>query len=185
LNHYSTPYRAIFAAPHLYVCRIRDTNSAGGGTLLDEGRDDLGDTGLIYTTITARISFAMARNGNAPRILERTTDNGVPLVGLVLAIVIGLVAFLPFPSWQQLVGFITSATVLSFASGPLVHASMRRQLTEQERPFRLPGGPVIPVLAFWGSNLIVYWSGWTIVWKPMVAVLIGFVLLGAFVGWAR
>ncbi len=25
-----------------------------------------GDTGLIYTTITSRISFAMARNGNAP-----------------------------------------------------------------------------------------------------------------------
>jgi amino acid transporter len=141
-----------------------------------------GDTGLIYTTITARISFAMARNGNAPRVLERTTEKGVPLVGLVLAFVIGLIAFLPFPSWQQLVGFITSATVLSFASGPLVHASMRAQIPDRERPFRLPGGHAIPLLAFWGSNLIVYWSGWTTVWKLMVAVLIGFVLLGAFVG---
>ncbi len=141
-----------------------------------------GDTGLIYTTITSRISFAMARNGNAPKVLERTTDKGVPLVGLFLAFVIGLIAFLPFPSWQQLVGFITSATVLSFASGPLVHASMRAQLPDHERPFRLPGGHLIPVLAFWGSNLIVYWSGWTTVWKLMVAVLIGFVLLGAFVG---
>ena len=43
-----------------------------------------GDTGLIYTTITSRISFAMARNGNAPRGPgERTTDRGVPLVGLI------------------------------------------------------------------------------------------------------
>ena len=141
-----------------------------------------GDTGLIYTTITSRISFAMARNGNAPKVLERTTDKGVPLVGLILAFIIGLIAFLPFPSWQQLVGFITSATVLSFASGPLVHASMRAQLPDQERPFRLPGGHTIPLLAFWGSNLIVYWSGWTTVWKLMIAVLIGFVLLGAFVG---
>jgi amino acid transporter len=140
-----------------------------------------GDTGLIYTTITSRISFAMARNGNAPRVLARTTDNGVPMIGLVLAFFIGLVAFLPFPSWQQLVGFITSATVLSFASGPLVHASLRLQAPEQERPFRLPGGHVIPLLAFWGSNLIVYWSGWTVVWKLMVAVLIGFVLLAVFV----
>ena len=141
-----------------------------------------GDTGLIYTTITSRISFAMARNGNAPKVLERTTDKGVPLVGLILAFVIGLIAFLPFPSWQQLVGFITSATVLSFASGPLVHASMRAQLPAQDRPFKLPGGHTIPLLAFWGSNLIVYWSGWTTVWKLMVAVLIGFVLLGAFAG---
>jgi amino acid transporter len=140
-----------------------------------------GDTGLIYTTITSRISFAMARNGNAPRILQRTTGNGVPMVGLILAFVIGLIAFLPFPSWQQLVGFITSATVLSFASGPLVHASLREQVPDQERPFRLPGGHLIPLLAFWGSNLIVYWSGWTTVWKLMVAVLIGFVLLAVFI----
>ncbi len=139
-----------------------------------------GDTGLIYTTITARISFAMARNGNAPKALEKTTDKGVPLVGLLLAFVIGLIAFLPFPSWQQLVGFITSATVLSFSSGPLVHAALRQQVPDQERPFRLPGGHLIPVLAFWGSNLIVYWSGWVTVWKLMVAVLLGFVLLGVF-----
>ena len=140
-----------------------------------------GDTGLIYTTITSRISFAMARNRNAPKVLERTNDNGVPMVGLLLAFVIGLIAFLPFPSWQQLVGFITSATVLSFSSGPLVHAALRDQVPEHERPFRLPGGHVIPLLAFWGSNLIVYWSGWTTVWKLMVAVLIGFVLLTVFV----
>ena len=64
----------------------------------------------------------MARNGNAPQLLARTTDRGVPLVSLILAFVVGLIVFLPFPSWQQLVGFITSATVLSFASGPLVLA---------------------------------------------------------------
>ncbi len=139
-----------------------------------------GDTGLIYTTVTARISFAMSRNGNAPRALSTTTDKGVPLVGLLLSFVIGLIAFLPFPSWQQLVGFVSSATVLSFASGPLVHAALREQVPDKERPFRLPGGHVVPFLAFWGSNMIVYWSGWTVVWKLMLAVLIGFVLLAIF-----
>ena len=136
-----------------------------------------GDTGLIYTTVTSRISYAMARNGNAPQVLARTTDRGVPLVSLLVTFVVGLVVFLPFPSWQQLVGFITSATVLSFASGPLVHAALRKQLPDAERPFRVPGGHVIPFLAFWASNLIVYWSGWDIVWKLAVAVAIGFVLL--------
>lgn len=139
-----------------------------------------GDTGLIYTTVTSRISFAMARNGNAPKALATTTRRGAPLIGLILAFVIGLIAFLPFPSWQQLVGFITSATVLSFASGPLVLAALRQQIPDQARPFRLPGGHVIPFLAFWGSNLIVYWSGWGTVWKLMVAVLIGYVLLAIF-----
>ena len=44
------------------------------------------------------------------------------------------------------------------------------------------GSCALVLIAFWGSNLIVYWSGWTTVWKLMIAVLIGFVLLGAFVG---
>ncbi len=139
-----------------------------------------GDTGLIYTTVTSRISYAMARNGNAPASLAKTSERGVPMVSLVVTFVIGLIVFLPFPSWQQLVGFITSATVLSFASGPLVLAALRKQVPDQERPFRLPGGHVIPVLAFWCSNLIVYWSGWLTGWKLYVAVLLGFVLLAVF-----
>jgi amino acid transporter len=139
-----------------------------------------GDTGLIYTTITSRISYAMSRNGNAPASLQRTTSRGVPMVSLIVTFCVGLIVFLPFPSWQQLVGFITSATVMSFASGPLVLAALRVQDPDRERPFRLPGGHVIPVLAFWASNMIVYWSGWDIVWKLMVAVLLGFALLGIF-----
>jgi len=139
-----------------------------------------GDTGLIYTTLTSRLSYAMARNGNAPQKLAKTTDRGVPVFSLIVTFVVGLIVFLPFPSWQQLVGFITSATVLSFASGPLVLVALRAQLPDEERPFRLPGGHVIPLLAFWASNLIVYWSGWLTGWKLYIAVLIGFVLLGIF-----
>jgi amino acid transporter len=67
----------------------------------------------------------MARNGNAPASLAKTTNRGVPMVSLLVTFVVGLIVFLPFPSWQQLVGFITSATVLSFASGPLVLAALR------------------------------------------------------------
>ena len=139
-----------------------------------------GDTGLIYTTLTSRLSYAMARNGNAPQRLAKTTDRGVPLFSLIVTFVVGLIVFLPFPSWQQLVGFITSATVLSFASGPLVLTALRKRVPDHPRPFRLPGGHVLPLLAFWASNLIVYWSGWLTGWKLYIAVLLGFVLLGLF-----
>jgi amino acid transporter len=61
-----------------------------------------------------------------------------------------------------------------------VLVAMRKQQPDRERPFRLPGGHVIPLLAFWASNMIVYWSGWDVDWKLMVAILIGFVLLGVF-----
>jgi amino acid transporter len=134
------------------------------------------DTGLIYTTVTSRVSYAMARNGNAPKQLGRASERGVPVIGLGVAFVLGLIVFLPFPSWQQLVGFITSATVLSFAAGPLVVAALRRTVPDLKRPFRVPGGDVVPLLAFASSNLIVVWSTWTINWKLFVTVLLGLVL---------
>lgn len=135
------------------------------------------DTGLIYTTVTARLSYAMGRNGNAPSVLAKVNDRGVPWVSVWLSFVVGLIFFLPFPGWQKLVGFVTSATVLSFGSGPLVFMALRKELPDYARPFRLPGGVIIPYLAFLSSNLIVYWSGWATTWKLMVAVLLGFVVL--------
>jgi len=104
----------------------------------------------------------------------------VPLVSLFVTFVIGLIVFLPFPSWQKLVGFITSATVLSFGSGPVVLAAMRRQIPDHKRPFKLPFGDVIPFVAFFASNMIVIWAGWDENWRLFLAVLLGFVVLGIF-----
>jgi amino acid transporter len=138
------------------------------------------DTGLIYTTVTSRVSYATARNGNAPETLARTNRHGVPVISLLLAFVVGLIVFLPFPSWQQLVGFITSATVLSFAPGAAVVPALRRTKPNLVAPFRCPGGDIIPLLAFISSDLIVIWSTWTINWKLFVTVLIGIALLAVF-----
>jgi amino acid transporter len=138
------------------------------------------DTGLIYMTVTARISYAMGRNRNVPPELERTSDRGVPWVSLVLAFIVGLIFILPFPGWQKLVTFITSATVLSFGSGPLVWAALRKQLPDHPRPFRLPGGHLIPFLGFFSANMIVYWAGWNTNWKLFAAIGIGLVLLAVY-----
>jgi amino acid transporter len=143
------------------------------------------DTGLIYTTVTSRISYAMARNGNAPEHLARINRNGVPWISVIVTFFAGLVIFAPFPGWQKLVGFITSATVLSFASGPVVLSSLRRQLPEAPRPFRLPAGDVISYLAFFSSNMIVYWSGWATDFKLFAAVGIGLVVYAAWRAFTR
>jgi amino acid transporter len=138
------------------------------------------DTGLIYTATTSRIAYAMGRNRNAPRGLAKLNARGVPWVAVIVTFAVGLVVFLPFPSWQKLVGFITSATVLSFSSGPLVLAAMRRQLPEQERPFKVPGGDAIPLLAFIASNLIVFWAGWDTNYKLGICIVAGYLLLAGY-----
>ncbi|MFI5613308.1 APC family permease [Amycolatopsis sp. NPDC051903] len=138
-----------------------------------------GDTGLIYTGVTARISYAMGRNRNAPSGLAKVNKTGVPWVSLILAFIVGCFFFLPFPGWSQLVSFVTNSTVLSFGSGPLVLLAMRRQLPNQVRPFRLGRGwaGVIAFLALFSTNLIIYWTGWDTNWKLFVVIVFGYVLL--------
>jgi amino acid transporter len=147
-----------------------------GKILLADAVISPADTGLIYTTVTARLSYAMGRNENAPKALAKTSSRGVPWLSVFLAFIVGLIIFLPFPSWNKLVGFVTNSTVLSFGSGALVLMAMRKQIPEQERPFRLPGGHVIPFLAFYAANLMVYWAGWDLDWRLFAAVGIGLAL---------
>lgn len=144
-----------------------------------------GDTGLIYTGVSARIAYAMGRNGNAPAGLAKVNNTGVPWVSLILAFVVGCFFFLPFPGWSQLVEFVTNSTVLSFGCGPLVMLAMRKQMPEHARPFRLGGEKTawtIGFLALWSTNLIVYWTGWDTNWKLFVAIILGYILMAVYYG---
>ncbi len=143
------------------------------------------DTGLIYAALTARLSYSQARTGNAPQWLAKLNTRGVPWGGVLLMFIVGCLFFLPFPSWSKLIGFITSGTVISFGTGPVVVGALRRQLPDQERPFKLPGGDVLPFVGFLCANLVVYWTGWTTNQKLFVAVLLGYVILGLYYVFAK
>lgn len=136
-------------------------------------------SGLIYTTTTSRITFGMSKNGHVPVAFEKTTrKSNVPIVGLVFAFCMGLLLFLPFPGWQKLVGFITSATVLMYAGAPLALGALRLQKPDADRPYRLPWAPVLAPASFVFASFIIYWSGWEVDWKLMVAVVLGYILMG-------
>ncbi|MFE3181808.1 APC family permease [Streptomyces violascens] len=134
-------------------------------------------TGLIYITGSSRVSYGLSRNGYVPQVFEKTTRRGVPWPGLIAAFVIGCICFLPFPSWQSLVGLITSASVLMYAGAPLSFGVFRNRLPNADRPYRLPGGSWMSPLAFVVANLLILWSGWSTDWKLGVAILIGYVIL--------
>jgi amino acid transporter len=143
-----------------------------------------GGTGLIYTTSTSRVSYGLSKNGYLPQLFERTDARGVPWFGLIISFVTGVICFLPFPSWQQLVSFITSASVLMYAGAPLAFGVLRNRLPDRDRPYRLPAGNVVAPLSFAVSSLIIYWSGWNTLWRLGLAIIIGYVLLGAYAAYA-
>jgi len=135
-------------------------------------------TGLIYTTGTSRISYGLARNRYAPQFFGKTNGSGVPWVGLIFAFIFGLFFLLPFPSWHSIVGLITGASVLMYAGAPLSLGAFRGQVPEATRPYRLPAASVLCPIAFVIADLLIYWSGFEVVWKLGIVLVIGYVLIG-------
>jgi len=137
-----------------------------------------GGTGLLYVGTSSRLTFALARNRYIPNLGAVLSTRGVPVYAIAFSFLCGMFIFLPFPGWQQLVGFISSATVIAYAMAPLAMGALRLQDPARERPFRLPGGTILAPLGFIIANEIILFSGWTVVWKLIVAIVIGFILLG-------
>lgn len=135
-------------------------------------------TGLIYVGTSARLSYALGHSGYVPRSFSKLSARGVPWVSILLSFVVGLICFLPFPSWQSLVGFITSATVIMYAFAPITLAALRKTDPDRPRPYRLGGAVVIAPLSFIAANEIIYWSGWDTMYKLLLAMVFGFVVFG-------
>jgi amino acid transporter len=142
-------------------------------------------TGLIYETSTSRVGYGLARNRYYPQIFAKTDKRGVPWFSLIIAFAFGLLFLLPFPSWHSLVGLVTSASVLMYAGAPLSLGAFRKQVPEAVRPYRMPAASVIAPLAFILANMLIYWSGFEILWKLAIAIVIGYVLIGIFMSFDK
>ena len=119
-------------------------------------------TGIIYFTTTSRVLYATGQEGliGGPAF-SKLSVAGVPIVGVVVAFLIGLLFLVPFPSWQSIVTFISSATVLSYGTGPVVLMTLRKTVPvdQYRRPYHLGGANIVGSLAFIISNFIIFWSG--------------------------
>lgn len=130
-------------------------------------------TGFIFTGATARVNYGLSKIGFFPQFLQKISHRGVPVYALAINYVIGLILFLPFPSWQNLVGFVISCFIISYIVGPVALVGLRKIYPEQIRPFRLPGARGFAMLAFYICNLLVFWTGWHTVYRTMIAMTIG------------
>ncbi len=120
-------------------------------------------TANIYLSSTARVIFAWTRTGTFFPLFKRVSARtGVPQPALWLSFLLAIFWTLPFPTWGQLVGVVSSATVLTYIIGPISAAAFRRTAPDMHRPFRLGGMSVIAPLAFIIATLIIYWTGWGI-----------------------
>lgn len=117
-------------------------------------------TGILMTTGGSRVLLANGDLRAGPQWLTHINRFGVPWTGVLIMWVVGSLFLVPFPAWQQLVGYITAVTILTYGLGPVVLVCLRRNAPATDRPFRLPGGFVIAPIAFICSNWVIYWAGY-------------------------
>jgi amino acid transporter len=169
--------KALNAAPFYTVAKVAGIAWLATVLRLDAIISPSG-TGLIYLTSASRISFGLSKNGYIPDAFEKNSPKTkVPVIGIIITAIIGLLFLLPFPSWGKLVGVVTSASVLMYAGAPLALGALRLQKPDLPRAYRLPFGEVLAPLAFIFANFIVYWSGWGTYSTLMVVMLLGFALM--------
>jgi amino acid transporter len=137
-------------------------------------------TALIYTAGSARMCYALGQAGFLPPGLMKINRHGIPTRIVALNFVIGLFLFLPFPTWQNMMSFLVSSFVFAYAVGPLSLIVLRKTLPTHPRPFRVPAVRIFCLLAFYLCNLIIYWTGWPIVSKMLIFILLGYIVLAIY-----
>lgn len=139
-----------------------------------------GGTGLVYLGTSSRLSYGLGQNGYFPKIISRINSRGVPIVSIGICFVIGMLTFLPFPDWFGLVGLITSATVIMYAMAPLALAGLRKHDADRPRGYRLPFASVLCPLAFIAANIVVYVSGYSVIFWLDMFIAVGFIIFGLY-----
>ncbi|GAA3053001.1 APC family permease [Pseudonocardia yunnanensis] len=137
-------------------------------------------TGLVYEGTSARLAYALGHSGQVPRSVAKISKRGVPWVALLLAFVVGIVCFLPFPSWQGFVSLVTSAVVMMYGFAPVTLMALRRSDPDRVRPYRLKGASVISPLAFIAASEIIYWTSWPTVEKLLILIAVGLAIFGLY-----
>lgn len=132
-------------------------------------------TAFVFTASTARVGYGLSEIGFLPASLKKLSKNGVPTRAIILNYLVGLLLFLPFPGWQKLVSFIISCFIVSYIVGPIALVGLRKVQPNTHRPFILPYANAMALLAFYICNLLIFWTGWTTVYKMMFVMLIGLV----------
>jgi len=136
--------------------------------------------GLMYMGSAARSLYAMSKNDYIPLMFQHLTAHGNPMIAISANLVIGMLMFLPLPGWDKMVTFLTSLMALTYAIAPVCLLSLRYQAPNQERPFKLPFVHLWSWFAFYSCTLFAYWSGWDIISKLGIALLLALLVLFAY-----
>jgi amino acid transporter len=118
-------------------------------------------TGATYTATTARMIYGMERNGTLPAVFGKVHPRwGIPRPAMWLNLVVAYLFMFFFRGWAALAEVISVATIISYLTGPVSVAVLRRTAPELRRPLRIPALTLVAGCAFVFSTELLYWARW-------------------------
>src|SRR3984957_16551679 len=111
-------------------------------------------TGVVYVGATARLSYALGEEREMPSALASTNKKGVPVFSILVAAIVGILAFGPFKSGRGLVNVVTGATAIMDALPRVALAALHQVDGGRPRSYRTPMPTVVLPAAFCSANLI-------------------------------
>ncbi|HEX2549196.1 MAG TPA: APC family permease, partial [Gammaproteobacteria bacterium] len=130
-------------------------------------------TAFVYSATAAQMLGSMSVMGDAPKILARQNKFQIPYLSLLVNFILGAILFLILRSWQEMAAFSVATVMLTYGVGPICLISLRKQLPDYPRPFRLYGSSFIAFLGFYICTAGVYWAGVHSVIRLLVLITIG------------
>ena len=132
--------------------------------------------GLVYSTSAARTLYGLSANRQLPKFLQEVNERGIPAKAVLINFIVSMTFFLPFQGWYAMAEFMSSIIALSYITGPICCLSLRYQLPDHKRVFRLPLVTICSFIGLYICTLIVYWTGWSVVSKLGISLLVSFML---------
>ena len=149
------------------------------GILIIDAVISPGGTGLVYLGTTARLSYALGEEPEMPQALATTNQKGVPVVVDHRRRGRRHLRFGPFKSWSELVSVVTGSTAIMYAFAPVALGSLQLLDKDRSRPYKMPMPKILLPAGFAFADLLIYWSGWDIIWKLDILLIVGFALFFA------
>ena len=134
-------------------------------------------TALVQSMATSRLTYAMAENGYFPKALMKLNKHGSPTRAIIVNTIVGAAFFLPFPSWQHMVAFLSISLVMGYVAGPMslmILSDVKASALSRFKKVKTHG---LCVIALYICNLMIFWSGWAVVAKIATVFSLGYVIL--------
>ncbi len=134
--------------------------------------------GIIYYGGAARVGQVLGKEDKYfPVRFAHLSSKGVPTYSVILVLVLSIVLVALGRSLATIIGILVDGYLISYISGPISLAVFRKTAPNANRPYKLRAASILAPFAFIVTNLMVYWSGFSVIMYIVPLDLAGVLLI--------